>query len=117
TIFAKSLYEMGNMSDRDWENYWNLFSEMTSFLQKPALIVYLKASTDTLLTRLSKRGRDYEKKVSPEYLHRLNIAYNRWIEDAQGLFNILTVETDNFNIFNDRDRLEYIIGNIAAACR
>lgn len=115
-IFAKSLHEMGNMSHRDWENYWDLFNEMTSYLQKPSVIIYLKASTDTLMTRLAMRGRDFEKRVSPEYLHRLNVAYNRWIDDAQSEFNILTIETDKFNVFNDKDRVDELIGNISDLC-
>jgi len=117
TIFARSLHEIGNMSDRDWENYWDLFTEMTSYLQKPSVIIYLKASTDTLMTRLATRGRDFERRVSPEYLHRLNVAYNRWIDDAQSEFNILTVDTDNFNVFNDKEQVDNLVENIAASCR
>ena len=72
-IFAQSLHEMGNMSQRDWLNYRALFDEMTAYLRKPTLIIFLKATTDSLLTRLKKRGREYEKSVSAEYLHNLNI--------------------------------------------
>ena len=89
---------------------------MTSYLQKPSVIIYLKASTDTLMTRLAMRGRDFEKRVSPEYLHRLNVAYNRWIDEAQSEFNILTIETDKFNVFNDKDRVDELIGNISDLC-
>nr|MBC8491193.1 deoxynucleoside kinase [Candidatus Neomarinimicrobiota bacterium] len=53
-IFARNLYEMGNMSKRDWENYCALFDIMTSYLKKPDLIIYLRASVDTLLTRIKK---------------------------------------------------------------
>ena len=78
-IFAKNLHLMGNIDDRDWENYRNLFKVMISFLRKPDLIIYLKASTDTLLTRIKKRDRDYEKTIDPEYLHTLNVSYDKWI--------------------------------------
>jgi len=67
-IFARNLHEMGNMSDRDWENYLGLFTSMTSFLKKPDLIVYLRASTDTLLSRIKSRGRDYVQSIDPELL-------------------------------------------------
>ena len=79
-IFAYNLQEMGNMSKRDYENYLELFSIMTSYLKKPDLIIYLKASTDTLLSRIRHRGRDFEKSIKPEYLHMLNVAYEHWIE-------------------------------------
>jgi len=59
-IFARNLHEMGRMDDRDWENYRNLFGIITGYLRKPDLIIYLRASTDTLQTRIHSRGRDYE---------------------------------------------------------
>lgn len=115
-IFARSLHEMGNMSDRDWRSYRDLFYEMTSYLAKPALILYLKASTDTLLTRMKSRGRDYEKTISPEYLHRLNIAYGRWVESAEKELNIVPIETDGFNVFEDEDGIEEILGTARRKC-
>jgi len=116
-IFARSLYEMGNMSKRDWDNYHTLFEEMTSYLVKPTLIIYLKASTDTLITRLKKRGRDYEKIVSPDYLHRLNIAYNRWVNNAKKNFSILTVEADEFDMLTDQDKLDALLISIREKCK
>ncbi|MFC1784309.1 deoxynucleoside kinase [Candidatus Neomarinimicrobiota bacterium] len=110
-IFAKNLHALGNIDDRDWDNYRNLFKVMISFLRKPDLIIYLKASTDTLLTRIKKRARDYEKTIDPEYLHTLNISYDKWIA---GIIDIpvLTVDTNNFNIFEDKEELQLIIQDI-----
>ena len=115
-IFAQSLHEMGNMSQRDWVNYRALFDEMTAYLRKPTLIIFLKATTDSLLTRLKKRGREYEKSVSAEYLHNLNIAYARWINRAKLDFNVMTVDTDNFDVYKDKDRLEQLIQDVAQRC-
>ena len=115
-IFAQSLHEMGNMSQRDWLNYRALFDEMTAYLRKPTLIIFLKATTDSLLTRLKKRGREYEKSVSAEYLHNLNIAYTRWIDRAKLEFNVMTVDTDNFDVYKDKDRLEQLIQDVAQRC-
>ncbi len=115
-IFAQSLHEMGNMSQRDWVNYRALFDEMTAYLRKPTLIIFLKATTDSLLTRLKKRGREYEKSVSAEYLHNLNIAYARWINRAKLEFNVMTVDTDNFDVYKDKDRLEQLIQDVAQRC-
>tara|TARA_B100002051_G_C16599226_1_gene567060 strand:- start:74 stop:688 length:615 start_codon:yes stop_codon:yes gene_type:complete len=106
-IFARNLHDMGHMSDRDWETYKNLFSNMVRFLKKPDIIIYLKASTDTLISRIKKRNRDFEKNINPEYLYQLNTSYNTWVKNEKDL-NILTIETDNFNIFKDRDRLNDI---------
>ena len=115
-IFARLLHQMGNMTDRDWENYKALFDEMTSYLRKPTLIIYLKASTDSLMTRLKKRGRDYEKNISPEYLHNLNMAYTGWIDRAKDDYNIMTVETDDFNVHKDENRLNALIEEVSQRC-
>ncbi len=110
-IFAKNLNEMGFMDQRDWKNYRNLFSIMTSYLLKPDLIVYLKASTDTLLSRIKSRSRDYEKSIDPEYLHTLNVSYNKWVNNLIDT-PVLLIETDGFNIFEDNDQLETILNDI-----
>ena len=110
-IFAKNLHELGNIDARDWESYRNLFKVMISFLRKPDLIIYLKASTDTLLTRIKKRNRSYEKTIDPEYLHTLNISYDKWISGIKDI-PILIIDTNNFNIFKDKEALQSIIKNI-----
>ncbi len=111
-IFARNLYEMGHMTERDWENYRNLFGIMTSFLRKPDLIIYLKASTDTLLSRIRGRDRDFERTIDPEYLHRLNIAYDQWINRIIEREPVMVVDTNRFNIFRDEEQLETILASI-----
>lgn len=93
-IFAYILHKQGNMSDRDYENYRDLFYTMMHYLKKPDLIVYLKASTWTLVSRIRKRGRDFEKSINIDYLHELNEAYDRWIKNSQSEFNVLTLDAD-----------------------
>tara|TARA_Y100000996_G_C22540953_1_gene650032 strand:+ start:50 stop:463 length:414 start_codon:yes stop_codon:yes gene_type:complete len=110
-IFAKNLYEMQKISKRDWKNYCGLFSVMESFLKKPDLIVYLKTSTDILLNRIKMRNRVFEQSIDPEYLHTLNISYDRWIDNEQRC-PILIIETDGFNIFNDKEKFYHIENKI-----
>ena len=99
-IFARNLYQLGKLSQRDWDNYRGLFKVMNSYLKKPDLIIYLKADTDTLLSRIKKRGRDYENSIDSEYIHTLNISYDRWIESISDQ-PVMTIKTDYFNIFED----------------
>ena len=115
-IFARNLHEMGNMSKRDWDNYCALFEEMTSYLKKPDLILYLRASVDTLLTRIKKRSRGFESNINPEYIYMLNISYERWIKRAQEQNPVKILETDNFNVFEDTDRLEELLADIRRIC-
>ena len=80
-IFARNLYEMGLMSSRDYENYTNLFSIMTSYLDPPSLLVYLRASVPTLVDQIQHRGREYESTIRIDYLERLQGHYEDWIAD------------------------------------
>jgi len=111
-IFARNLHEMGNMDKTDWENYQSLFTEMTSYLKAPDLIIYLRASVDTLITRIKARSRDYEKTIDPEYLHRLNVSYDKWIKREQEKMPVMVIDTDNFNVFEDKQKLATILNEI-----
>ena len=110
-IFSKNLYKIGYMDKRDWNTYSDLFKNMTSFIRKPDLIIYLKANTDTLITRIEKRNREYEKKISAEYLLRLNLLYDRWIDSIDDI-KVMEINTVNFNIFKDKDQLNQIFDDI-----
>ncbi|HEX3050283.1 MAG TPA: deoxynucleoside kinase [Aggregatilineaceae bacterium] len=79
-IFAQNLFEQGQMNPRDYQAYRDLYDGIRSFLPPPDLLVYLKSDVNTLLARIKLRGRDFERDISPDYLHRLNILYDRWIE-------------------------------------
>ena len=110
-IFARNLHKMGRLDNRDWETYKDLFAIMTSYLRQPDLIIYLRASTDTLQTRIHSRGREYENTIDPEYLHQLNVRYDQW---TAGLIEIpvMIIETDQFNIFNDTDQFNSILEDV-----
>ena len=102
-IFAKNLNDMKLMSDIDWDTYCSLFKDMIQFVDQPDLIIYLKASTNTLISRIKNRKRDFEVDISPEYIHSLNIYYDKWISKINK-DKVLIVDSDNFNIFKDSDK-------------
>ena len=106
-IFARNLYEMKFMTDRDWKTYKDLFTNMVQFLRKPDLIIYLRASTDTLLSRVKNRDRAFEKSISPEYIHSLNVSYDRWIKKCNDQ-KVLIIESDGFNVFKDTEKINDI---------
>lgn len=111
-IFARNLYEMGYMDRRDWENYKELFGIMIPYLEEPDLIIYLRAEVDTLVERIRNRGRSFEKSIDVSYLARLNELYESWIEKAKKEFNVLVVDTDNLNVFEDSQKLKGIFARI-----
>ena len=110
-IFSKNLFDMGFMDKRDWDTYSELFINMTKFLKKPDLIVYLRADLDVLLDRIKTRSRDYETEIDPDYIDGLNNLYDNWINNT-GDIKTITIDTNNFNIFKDTEQLDDIINRI-----
>ena len=96
-IFAPNLFEMGLMSKRDFENYVSLFKTIGSLFKPPDLLIYLRASTNTLINQIKRRGREYESNIRFEYLDRLNNYYENWISNYNnGRLLILNVDEINF---------------------
>ena len=94
-IFVANNKAMGNLSDRDFDTYMQLFNLMMSMVSEPDLLIYLKSSVPTLVSQIQKRGRDYEKSISIEYLSNLNDRYEQWIADYKG--KVLIIEADELD--------------------
>ncbi len=97
-IFAPNLHDMNLMSTRDFENYSSLFELMSSFIQPPDLLIYLRASVPTLVDQIQKRGREYEESIRLDYLKLLNERYEAWISKyKQGKLLIINVDKLDFS--------------------
>ena len=94
-IFVANNKAMGNLSDRDFDTYMHLFNLMMSMVSEPDLLIYLKTSVPTLVAQIQKRGREYEKGISIEYLSNLNDRYEQWIADYKG--KVLIIEADDLD--------------------
>src|SRR5690606_4747446 len=82
-IFAPNLHDMGLMSKRDFDNYYQFFQTLRTMIRPPDLLIYLKASVPTLVDNIQKRGREYEENIRLDYLKRLNGYYDRWAGEYQ----------------------------------
>lgn len=112
-IFAPNLHEMGLMASRDYNNYTSLFELMSSFIQPPDLLIYLKASVPTLVSQIQKRGRDYENTIRLDYLKKLNERYESWINGyTQG--NLLIIDVDKIKFSERQTDLGEVIRKIDA---
>jgi deoxyadenosine/deoxycytidine kinase len=106
-IFARNLYEIGRMDERDYNNYVALYGVMTEYLRPPDLLIYLRAQVDTLLRQISLRGRDFEQSIQREYLEQLNRHYEAWIgRYRRG--KLLVVESDTLDFVNNEKDLDTI---------
>jgi deoxyadenosine/deoxycytidine kinase len=79
-IFARNLFEQKLMEERDYRNYLEVYNVITSSLQPPVLMIYLRKSLGRLKEQIKKRGRDYEQDMPSDYLSNLNRYYDEWIE-------------------------------------
>jgi deoxyadenosine/deoxycytidine kinase len=78
-IFAPNLNAMGLMNQRDFKNYQELFNLIELLIEGPDLLIYLRSSISNLVSKIHKRGREYENSISIDYLSRLNERYEAWI--------------------------------------
>lgn len=112
-IFAPNLHAMGLMTTRDFQSYQSLFMLMSTFIQPPDLLIYLRASVPTLVNQIQKRGRKYEDSIRLDYLRRLNERYEAWISSYK-LGKILIVDVDTNNFIEKPEDLSDVINKIDA---
>jgi deoxyadenosine/deoxycytidine kinase len=112
-IFAPNLHEMNLMSSRDFSNYFELFKLMSSQVQPPDLLIYLKCSIPKLVHHIQTRGRDYEGNMSLDYLKKLNDRYENWISGYTA-GNLLVIPNDDLDFKNSPEDFGLIIEKVDA---
>jgi deoxyadenosine/deoxycytidine kinase len=95
-IFAHNLFLQGHIRPRDYQTYRELYQTLVEFLPPPDLVIYLRASVPTLVQRIGRRGRDYERTIPADYLGSLNNLYESWISSFS-LCPVLTVPSDEMD--------------------
>jgi deoxyadenosine/deoxycytidine kinase len=110
-IFARNLYLQGNIGERDYGTYRNLYHLLVEMLDPPDLVVYLRASVPTLQKRIAQRGRDFESRIPDEYLDRLNGLYEEWIAGFS-LCPVLTIPSDDINFVEVPAHLDLVVRKV-----
>ncbi len=113
-IFARTLHDQGSMTEVDYRNYTSLFHILVSFLRRPDLIIYLKASPDVLMERIARRGRASEKSISRDYIARLNQAYDDWMQRARGETEVLEIDTDTVPLQGETPAFAQLVRDLKA---
>jgi len=110
-IFAQNLYNQGQISHRDYSTYQEFYQLLITLLNPPDLVVYLKASVDTLQSRIARRGRDFENSIPRDYLIQLNELYKNWIESFS-LCPILIIPADEIDFVLHPRQMDLIVKKI-----
>lgn len=113
-IFARNLYQQGNMNERDYDAYRSLYQAVASFLPAPDLMIYLEADVETLISHIHRRGREYERNISADYLQQLNQLYTDWIEDWTAC-PVLRIDMKGRDFQNNRQDFDYIVASVSQA--
>lgn len=110
-VFAANNYAMGNLSEKDFKTYMDLFDSMMMLVEWPDLMIYLQSSVPHLIENIQKRGRGYEQTMQIEYLKNLNDRYNDFIfEKYKG--KVLVIDVDHLDFLNDPDAFRGIVDKI-----
>ena len=110
-VFTENNRRMGNLSDRDFQTYMDLFESMMMVARMPDLMIYLRASVPHLVGNIQKRGREYEQSMKLEYLENLNNLYEEFIyKKYKG--RVLTVDVDNLDYEHRPEDFASIINRI-----
>lgn len=110
-VFTANNKAMGNLSDRDYDTYMELFEQMTDLVNYPDLMIYLQASVPHLVTNIQKRGREYEQSMQIDYLNNLNQRYEDFIFNKyKG--KVLVINVDNLDFEHNPSDLASIIEKI-----
>ncbi len=105
--FAKDALFAGiNLKGDELEMYYKVHDALAEKIQKPDLLVYLQASTDTLMQRIELRDRPYERQMERAYIDELNHAYEDFFSKPFDHTPVLAIDTNDLNIIQNPEHLK-----------
>ncbi len=110
-IFARALHHLGNLNERDYLSYRNVFDLVVSKLPPPDLLIYLKAPVPVLVERIRRRARSIESGISPDYLALLESFYDDWMHTFD-VCPVLTIRSDDLDFVHDSEHLDIVVQRI-----
>lgn len=110
-IFAANLRKSKFITERDYQNYLELFKSMIDHVAPPDLLIYLKADIPKLVGNIQKRGRDYEELIRIEYLKNLNEHYEEWIGNYN-LGKLLVIDVNDIDFVKNIEDYAYILEKV-----
>jgi deoxyadenosine/deoxycytidine kinase len=110
-IFVRALHAMGNIDERDYDTYRQVFDLVVKNLPSPSLLIYLDAPVETLMKRIHSRGREMENSISADYLTLLENYYSDWIAHFD-LCPVMTLRTDDLDFVHKPQHLDIVVNKI-----
>ena len=111
-MFVKDrLFASLNLSEKEMSLYDTVANMMERNVIHPDLVIFLQADTETLMKNIAKRGRDFEKNISEDYIDALNQVYNEYFFRYQDT-PLVIINTNNIDFVNNNQDLEEMINYI-----
>ncbi len=110
-VFMANNKAMGNLSDRDYATFMELFEQMMTVVRVPDLLIYLRASVAHLVGNIQKRGREYEQQIQLDYLENLNRRYEDFISKKYP-GRVMIVEKDQLDFQHNPKDFAQIVDRI-----
>lgn len=117
TFEKDSLFARINLAGDELDMYYRVQEALAEKITPPDLVVYLRASTDTLMNRIAFRDRPYERQMERDYIDLLNRTYDDFYVNSPHTTPVLTIETDNLNYVERAQDLEFVNNRIREELR
>ena len=117
TFDKDAIFAEINIAGDELEVYHNIHTELAEKIPDPDLIVYLRATPETLMSRIAQRDRPYERNMEQDYIAHLAKTYDRYFARHKQGAPILKIDTDNINVPNDPSDFAHIENQIRAALK
>ena len=119
--FCQVNYELGRISELEFEIYKSLLNNMLEELDElpkkaPDLMVYLKGNFETFLSRIVGRGREYElDEELYDYYYKLWQGYDNWIQEHYTLSEVVVIDIDKYDYVNNQEDKKEVLKLITDA--
>jgi deoxyguanosine kinase len=111
--FAKdALFAQINLKGDELDMYYKVHEALAEKIEKPDLLVYLQATTDTLMQRIALRDRPYERQMERSYINELNIAYEDFFSKQFDHTPVLVIDSNNLNVIQKPEDLKLVENRI-----
>ena len=117
TFDKDALFARINLAGDELEMYYKLHEALAEKIPVPDLVVYLRATTETLMNRITLRDRSYERSMERDYIHTLNTAYDEFFLNSNQSKPVLVVDSNELDFVHKNEDLVLIDNRIRQMLR
>lgn len=115
TFEKDALFASINLKGDELEMYYRVHEALAEKMISPSLVVYLRASTATLMQRITMRDRPYERNMETGYIQELNEAYDDFYLNGQRKTPVLVIDSNSLDFVHSSEDLDWIENRIRQA--